>query len=152
MFVPSTATLQWGHALEGVDGDYEGLVALQGELLQWGHALEGVDERMLALVRLTPVLVLQWGHALEGVDGPRKGAPSGYCRARLQWGHALEGVDGRMARSHPISRTRCFNGATPWRAWMVSDLMLLAGKLCKLQWGHALEGVDEVATATVYRA
>ncbi len=35
---------------------------------------------------------------------------------------------------------------------MVSDLMLLAGKLCKLQWGHALEGVDEVATATVYRA
>ena len=69
-------------------------VGLDGEILeslQWGHAVIGVDTRPRRLLRHSP-RPLQWGHAVIGVDTSSEGVPTEEPR-RLQWGHAVIGVD-----------------------------------------------------------
>ena len=79
--------------------------------LQWGHAVIGVDT-VVATGQASESFRLQWGHAVIGVDtlwadldvaGP----------AQLQWGHAVIGVDTADGLPRATRLRRGFNGATP---------------------------------------
>ena len=109
-------SLQWGHALPGVEtGETVMPADFFGEL-QWGHALPGVETA-------DPLA----GHAGTGTAsmGPRPSrrgdevtdVPTPVHLPRLQWGHALPGVETRRALLRLTERR-------------------------PLQWGHALPGVE----------
>ena len=56
-------------------------------------------------------------HALSGVDTPPPAV--GECAALLvQWGHAVSGVDTKPTRVSDAVTYGCFNGATPFQAWI----------------------------------
>ena len=87
-----TVSLQWGHALSGMDtrnwrcpacGDrnrFNGAMPFQAWIPEQA---EQADETKR---------MLQWGHALSGMDTP-KPRSGDEAWTELQWGHALSGMD-----------------------------------------------------------
>ena len=61
----------------------------------------------------------------------------------LQWGHAVSSVD---TLHHPVLRVvqgqPCFNGATPFPAWIRVVSASRSTIVSPLQWGHAVSSVD----------
>ena len=64
---PPYPTLQWGHALSGMDTIEDSTKGGRMATLQWGHALSGMDTIPASNASTGPNM-LQWGHALSGMD------------------------------------------------------------------------------------
>ena len=84
--------------------------------LQWGHALSGMDTTSSAS-NASMTLPLQWGHALSGMD-TWIAVFAASSEGVLQWGHALSGMDTMMFGSNFACNSCCFNGAMPFQAWI----------------------------------
>ena len=109
-------TLQWGHALSGMDTYFVFsrmpflLNASMGPCpFRHGYLAVGAGRRQNR--------GLQWGHALSGMD-TRPAAAKRPGPYRLQWGHALSGMDTRFFLPASFAFLLCFNGAMPFQAWI----------------------------------
>ena len=135
-------SLQWGHAVIGVDTPRRKDRGACAAPLQWGHAVIGVDTRLGEKDRGARVVPLQWGHAVIGVDtGAQVGSPRGTEEAsmgpRRDWrGYAC-------ADDAPVQdATASMGPRRDWRGYHESGACSEAGD--RLQWGHAVIGVDTI--------
>ena len=64
-----------------------------------------------------PKIRLQFGHAREGVEIDSGSAANAVAEMTLQVGHAREGVEIPVRPWTCRRSSRCFNSATPVKAW-----------------------------------
>ena len=109
--------------------------------LQWGHALSGMDI-LHAWTTMFRAYALQWGHALSGMDMPQRWWPKIVSLSCFNGAMPFQAWI-YLVKSKTREMRKRFNGAMPFQAWIYrvycgQSQVLIAS----LQWGHALSGMD----------
>ena len=132
-------TLQWGHALSGMDILVVYQISQASEMLQWGHALSGMD---IGNANAGKPKNQRFNGAMPFQAWIcRHSRPDVLPAPTLQWGHALSGMD-ILSRPSPTRHMRHASmGPCPFRhGYEIVPSASPAYR--KLQWGHALSGMD----------
>ena len=169
-------SLQWGHALSGMDTPSLHLNLFFHQIASMGpcpfrHGYSGKDVRVVGYRH-----ELQWGHAFSGMDIANVGDSLAVYLTVLQWGHAFSGMDilvdfkknpnckqasmgpclfrhGYNAQSREARRSVIASmGPCLFRHGYVrkseGDLAIELA----LQWGHAFSGMDIVGNVKLRKA